>query len=29
VVGLILGLLAGLGMLALCPWLIHTFPILF
>jgi undecaprenyl-diphosphatase len=29
VVGLILGLLAGLGMLALCPWLISTFPIIF
>ena len=29
VAGLILGLLAGLGMIALCPWLIHTFPIIF
>jgi membrane-associated phospholipid phosphatase len=29
VAGLILGVLAGLGMLALCPWLIHTFPVIF
>lgn len=29
VVGVILGVLAGLGMLALCPWLIYTFPVVF
>ena len=29
VVGMILGVLTGLGMVALCPWLIQTFPIVF
>lgn len=29
VAGLFLGLLAGLGMIALCPWLILTFPTIF
>jgi undecaprenyl-diphosphatase len=27
--GLLLGLLAGLGMLAICPWLIQNFPVIF